>query len=307
MSVSAPPQHLTITDRQARGAEARSRTPLDAHEGWTASAGRPDPVALLEQQNTTREPDLVPVRHGRMMVSPFTFYRGAAEIMAADLAGTPTAGSRRPAVRGRAPVELRGVRLAGAAAVVRPERLRRDVARPVRVRRQADGGQLHDRRAEQRLSSGRRTPGGARRRLPESDGRVRRDGDHGRLVRAPPGRHQGLRAVRWRRRQEEAGTQERPEPARRAKSRWRPDIRPTRPCGERRRHGQLAGLIETLRGGRRAAPHHQRSAGRSSPSANSAHGAGYEASRPGGGDPRTVPRLPRRPYDDRRKPWNDST
>ena len=53
---------------------------------------RPDPVALLEAQNATREPDLVPVRHGRMMVSPFTFYRGAAKIMAADLAGTPTAG-----------------------------------------------------------------------------------------------------------------------------------------------------------------------------------------------------------------------
>ncbi len=53
---------------------------------------RPDPVALLEAQNLTREPDLVPVRHGRMMVSPFTFYRGAAKIMAADLKDTPTAG-----------------------------------------------------------------------------------------------------------------------------------------------------------------------------------------------------------------------
>jgi uncharacterized protein (DUF2252 family) len=92
MSVSAPPQHLTVADRQARGAEARSRTPLDAHVGWRASAGRADPVALLEAQNTTREPDLVPVRHGRMMVSAFTFYRGSAAIMAADLAATPTAG-----------------------------------------------------------------------------------------------------------------------------------------------------------------------------------------------------------------------
>lgn len=92
MSVSAPPLHLTVADRQARGAEARSRTPLDAHVGWRAPAGRADPVALLEAQNTTREPDLVPVRHGRMMVSAFTFYRGSATIMAADLAGTPTAG-----------------------------------------------------------------------------------------------------------------------------------------------------------------------------------------------------------------------
>jgi hypothetical protein len=51
-----------------------------------------DPVALLEEQNVTREPDLVPVRHGRMMVSPFTFYRGTAKIIAAGLAGTPVAG-----------------------------------------------------------------------------------------------------------------------------------------------------------------------------------------------------------------------
>ncbi|MGO9504968.1 MAG: DUF2252 domain-containing protein [Streptosporangiaceae bacterium] len=56
------------------------------------AADRPDPVTLLEEQNRTREPDLVPVRHGRMMVSPFTFYRGAAKIMAADLAETPVAG-----------------------------------------------------------------------------------------------------------------------------------------------------------------------------------------------------------------------
>ena len=62
------------------------------HSGWVPAAGRPDPVALLEEQDATREADLVPVRHGRMVVSPFTFYRGAAKIMAADLKDTPTAG-----------------------------------------------------------------------------------------------------------------------------------------------------------------------------------------------------------------------
>ena len=92
MSVNAAPQHLTVADRQARGVEARSRTPLDAHVGWQPPTGRGDPIALLEAQNTTREPDLVPVRHGRMMASAFTFYRGSAAIMAADLADTPTAG-----------------------------------------------------------------------------------------------------------------------------------------------------------------------------------------------------------------------
>ncbi|MGA9161713.1 MAG: DUF2252 domain-containing protein [Actinomycetota bacterium] len=86
--------HPSVDERRAKGKEARERTPLSAHSGWEPAADRPDPVALLEAQNTAREPDLVPVRHGRMMVSPFTFYRGAAKIMAADLDGTPTAGLR---------------------------------------------------------------------------------------------------------------------------------------------------------------------------------------------------------------------
>ena len=84
--------HPSIDDRKAMGLEARDRASLSSHTKWRPAADRPDPVALLEEQNTTREPDLVPVRHGRMMVSPFTFYRGAAKIMAADLEDTPTAG-----------------------------------------------------------------------------------------------------------------------------------------------------------------------------------------------------------------------
>src|SRR4249920_1821881 len=68
------------------------RTALSSHTKWSPAEDRPDPVALLEEQNVTREQDLVPVRHGRMMVSPFTFYRGAAKIMAADLKDTPVAG-----------------------------------------------------------------------------------------------------------------------------------------------------------------------------------------------------------------------
>jgi uncharacterized protein (DUF2252 family) len=86
--------HPTVDERRAAGKEARDRTPPSSHTGWAPAADRPDPVGLLEEQNLTREPDLVPVRHGRMLVSPFTFYRGAARIMAADLAATPTAGLR---------------------------------------------------------------------------------------------------------------------------------------------------------------------------------------------------------------------
>ena len=84
--------HPSIDERRAAGKQTRKRTPPSSHMGWRPAADRPDPVALLEAQNLTREPDLVPVRHGRMMVSPFTFYRGAAKIMAADLKDTPVAG-----------------------------------------------------------------------------------------------------------------------------------------------------------------------------------------------------------------------
>ena len=85
-------RHISLDERLNQGQTARDRTPPSSHAGWSPAADRPDPVGLLEQQDRTREPDLVPVRHGRMMVSPFTFYRGAAKIMAADLKDTPVAG-----------------------------------------------------------------------------------------------------------------------------------------------------------------------------------------------------------------------
>ena len=83
--------HPSVDERRA-GKAARQQTPPSAHAGWAPAAGRPDPVALARGAGRHPEPDLVPVRHGRMMVSPFTFYRGAAKIMAADLKDTPTAG-----------------------------------------------------------------------------------------------------------------------------------------------------------------------------------------------------------------------
>src|SRR5580692_4614119 len=84
--------HPSLDERLDQGRTARDRTPPSSHAGWSPAADRPDPVGLLEDQDRTREPDLVPVRHGRMMVSPFTFYRGGAKIMAADLKDTPVAG-----------------------------------------------------------------------------------------------------------------------------------------------------------------------------------------------------------------------
>jgi uncharacterized protein (DUF2252 family) len=79
-------------ERRRAGAEARVRVPPMAHAGWRPAPDRPDPVALLEEQAATRVPDLVPIRYGRMAVSPFTFYRGAALPMAADLSTTPASG-----------------------------------------------------------------------------------------------------------------------------------------------------------------------------------------------------------------------
>ncbi len=85
-------QHLTVAERVARGRTARTDAPRSAHGRWEPAPDRPDPVALLEEQAVSRVPELVPIRYGRMLVSPFTFYRGAALIMAADLATTPVSG-----------------------------------------------------------------------------------------------------------------------------------------------------------------------------------------------------------------------
>jgi len=92
MATTPRVKHPSVAERKALGQRARKQTPLDSHGGWEPVTDRFDPVRLLEEQNATRESDLVPVRHGRMMVTPFTFYRGAAKIMAADLKDTPRAG-----------------------------------------------------------------------------------------------------------------------------------------------------------------------------------------------------------------------
>jgi uncharacterized protein (DUF2252 family) len=86
-------EHLSHADRVAQGKDARAVAPLESH-GEFSPGGPRDPVGLLLGQAKSRVPELVPVRHGRMLVSPFTFYRGAALPMAADLAGTPASGLR---------------------------------------------------------------------------------------------------------------------------------------------------------------------------------------------------------------------
>jgi uncharacterized protein (DUF2252 family) len=83
--------HFTAVERAARGRSARAECPRSSHAGFELAHDR-DPVAILEAQAPSRVPDLVPIRYGRMLVSPFTFYRGAAAVMAHDLAATPRAG-----------------------------------------------------------------------------------------------------------------------------------------------------------------------------------------------------------------------
>ncbi len=83
---------MTVAERVERGKVARAEVPRDSHAVFDPPADRPDPISLLEAQGLTRVPDLVPVRYGRMMVSPFTFFRGAALPMASDLATTPASG-----------------------------------------------------------------------------------------------------------------------------------------------------------------------------------------------------------------------
>ena len=84
--------HLSVAERVARGKAARQEVPRADHALFDPPSTRPDPVKLLERQAKTRVPELVPIRYGRMLVSPFTFYRGAALIMAQDLAATPRSG-----------------------------------------------------------------------------------------------------------------------------------------------------------------------------------------------------------------------
>ncbi len=92
LDIKAP--HSAAGERRAHGKSLRDRVPREAHAGWKAPRNRRDPVDLLIESNQGRLPQLIPIRFGRMMASPFTFYRGSAGLMAADLATTPASGLR---------------------------------------------------------------------------------------------------------------------------------------------------------------------------------------------------------------------
>ncbi len=89
---AAAPPRPSLAELRAMGKKLREKCPRQAHAAWKAPAGRPNPLKLLEKSNKGRIAQLIPIRHGRMVRTPFTFYRGAALNMAADLARTPSTG-----------------------------------------------------------------------------------------------------------------------------------------------------------------------------------------------------------------------
>ena len=87
-------RYRSADERRAEGRALRDDVPRELHGGWKAPSDRRDPVELLTESNKGRMPQLIPIRHGRMVESPFAFFRGSAALMAADLARTPVTGLR---------------------------------------------------------------------------------------------------------------------------------------------------------------------------------------------------------------------
>ncbi len=91
-TTTSPPEPMSPVDRALAGKDARARVPRSSHADWGSTEGRTDPLDILARQATTRVADLVPIRHGRMAATAFSFYRGAAAVMASDLASRPSSG-----------------------------------------------------------------------------------------------------------------------------------------------------------------------------------------------------------------------
>jgi hypothetical protein len=84
----------SVVERMAEGKALRDRVPRASHGKWKPPANRPDPMAILKESDRGRLQELLPIRYGRMIQSPFAFFRGAASVMASDLASTPKTGLR---------------------------------------------------------------------------------------------------------------------------------------------------------------------------------------------------------------------
>ena len=127
------PQYVPPDERRSQAKALRDAVPREVHGHWKPANDRRDIVDLLNESNEGRMEQLVPIRVGRMMQSPFTFYRGSTAIMAADLASTPVSGIPRAGLWRCPFVELRRFRHAGAPHRLRHQRFRRDPAGAVGV------------------------------------------------------------------------------------------------------------------------------------------------------------------------------
>ena len=263
--------HPSVADRAAHGADARIQTPPELHTGWLPAEDRPDPVTQLEEQNVDQgtRPGAGPARPDDGLPVHVLPRRG--EDHGHRPRRHPDRRADHPVVRGRAPVQLRVVRLPGTRPGLRPQRLRRDPARPVRIRRQADGGQLHHRRPVQRPDHG---PSGVRHPsvgagLPGGDGPVRADAHHGHLVcphvlHRPAGHDQQTRHRPQRRSKAGKSGKKGKKAAKHAKAgregaRERCVVRPARreEPAEGADPGQPAGAVQARRDRRRALPDRQ--------------------------------------------------
>ena len=168
---------LRLEERIAKGKALREIASRKAQTEWKPPADRADPVDLLVESSKGRVEELLPIRYGRMMVSPFTFYRGAAAIMAYDLAHTPSTGLTVVADGDCHLMNFGGFATAERQGDLRPQRLRRSLDRPLGVGCQTADCQLRGCRALEWVRSS-RLPGSClagRTELPPAHGRICRD------------------------------------------------------------------------------------------------------------------------------------
>ena len=148
---AAAPVRPTVDEQREAGKSLRQKCPRGSHAIWKPPANRPDPLRLLEQSNKGRIAGLIPIRYGRMVRTPFTFYRGAALNMAADLAATPATGLRVQACGDCHLLNFGALCHARATARVRHQRSGRDAARALGMGRQAPRRELRACVPQQRL------------------------------------------------------------------------------------------------------------------------------------------------------------
>ena len=167
---TTPIVHLDVEQRTRIGRAARAAVPRSAHAEWAPSPDRADPGALLAAQETTRVPDLIPMRHERMLASPFTFYRGAAVIMAADLATSANTGLRVQACGDAHLSNFGGFSAPDRALLFDINDFDETIRRSLRMGRETSGGELRDRGSLARVHE----QGDAQHREPASSGRTAR-------------------------------------------------------------------------------------------------------------------------------------